>query len=559
MTDKLDRTPFTAASIKKKGGTFLGLDKATLIKGLFGGNALVAIVVLALITFFLFREGVEFFPQYRKDMALYRKSGQELVGILQEELNQYTLLQQQLEQIQVTLATKVLEQVESKDWDDEGAKWEAYGAMTQPFLEYTTKVREAAGPLKDIAETVRDSTKAMKEAVVVQDTRKEILGADLSKLMWEEEAEAYLAESRGVVMALMPEIVTAHKAFRTNVQTVLSEMPDVSVAGTEEDIALFQEAAEDFLDAIPNVEKTLTNYDSEKPYTFWQTLGGFFLGTAWITNSSWQDYYGIWPLLSGSLMVTVIALSFAIPLGIFAAIYVNQIARPSEQNLIKPFIEFISAIPSVVIGFFGIAVFGHFLRIWSQAGLEPPDIAVIGPLLGVVCDFLNSVAERTPFFPISERLNAFTAGGLLALMAVPTIFTLAEDALNNVPKAFTEASEAMGATRWQTVWRIQIPTALSGIISAVLLGFGRVIGETMVVLLCAGNRIKVPDFSDGVGTVYQPVHTMTGIIAQEMGEVVPQSIHYRALFCVGIFLFFLSLLINYVAQVIVRKYKISAG
>jgi len=559
MTDKLDRTPFTAESIKKKGGTFLGLDKATMIKGLFGGNALVAIVVLALITFFLFREGVEFFPQYRKDMSLYRKSGQELVGILQEELDQYTLLQQELEGIQVTLATKVLEEVESKDWEDEGAKWAAYGAMTQPFLEYTTQVREAAGPLKEVAEKVRDSTKAMKEAVVVQDTRKEILGTDLSQLMWKEEAEAYLAESRSEVMSLMPEIVAAHKTFRTNVQTVLGSMPDINVAGTEDEIALFKEKAEAFLDAIPNVEKTLTNYDSEKPFTFWQTLGGFFMGTDWITNSSWQDYYGIWPLLSGSLMVTAIALSFAIPLGIFAAIYVNQIARSGEQNVIKPFIEFISALPSVVIGFFGIAVFGQFLRIWSQAGLEAPDIAVIGPILGVFCDMLNAIAERTPFFPISERLNAFTAGGLLALMAVPTIFTLAEDALNNVPKAFTEASEAMGATRWQTIWRIQIPTALSGIISAVLLGFGRVIGETMVVLLCAGNRIKVPDFSDGVGTVYQPVHTMTGIIAQEMGEVVPNSIHYRALFCVGIFLFFLSLLINYVAQVIVRKYKISAG
>lgn len=559
MTDKLERTPFTAASIKKKGGTFLGLDKATLIKGLFGGNAVVAIVVLDLITFFLFREGVEFFPQYRKDMSLFRKSGQELVSILKTELDQYNDLQKQLEQIQVTLATKVLEEVESKDWEDEGAKWAAYGEKTQPFLEYTMAVNDAAAPLKKITEQVRDSTKAMKEAVVVQDTRREILGTDLSKLMWEDEQESYLSESRGQVMTLMPEIVAAHKQFRLNVQDVLASMPEINVSGTEEDIQEFQDDAEKFLDTIPEVEKTLENYDSERPFTTWQTLVGFFGGTAWITNSSWQDYYGIWPLLSGSLMVTAIALFFAIPLGIFAAIYVNQIAKPAEQNIIKPFIEFISALPSVVIGFFGIAVFGQFLRVWSQAGLEAPDIFLIGPILGFFCNILNSIAENTSFFPISERLNAFTAGGLLALMAVPTIFTLAEDALNNVPKAFTEASEAMGATRWQTVWRIQIPTALSGIISAVLLGFGRVIGETMVVLLCAGNRIKVPDFSDGVGSVYQPVHTMTGIIAQEMGEVVPESIHYRALFCVGIFLFFLSLLINYVAQVVVRKYKISAG
>jgi phosphate transport system permease protein len=160
-----------------------------------------------------------------------------------------------------------------------------------------------------------------------------------------------------------------------------------------------------------------------------------------------------------------------------------------------------------------------------------------------------------PFFPLQERLNAFTAGGLLALMAIPTIFTLAEDAINNIPRHFKEASFAVGATRLQTTLRVIVPSALSGIISAVMLGFGRVIGETMVVLLCAGNRIKIPDFSDGLGVFFQPVHTMTGIIAQEMGEVVRGSVHYRALFMVGIVLFFVSLLINYGAQWVVKKYR----
>src|SRR5207253_4380490 len=148
------------------------------------------------------------------------------------------------------------------------------------------------------------------------------------------------------------------------------------------------------------------------------------------------------------------------------------------------------------------------------------------------------------FFPISERLNVFTAGSLLALMAVPTIFTLAEDALRNVPRGFKEASYALGANRMQTIIRIIVPASLSGIVSAVLLGLGRVVGETMVVLLCAGNRIAIPDFTAGLAVVTQPVHTMTGIIAQEMGEVVRGSIHYRALFVVGLFLFVISLLIN---------------
>jgi phosphate transport system permease protein len=164
-----------------------------------------------------------------------------------------------------------------------------------------------------------------------------------------------------------------------------------------------------------------------------------------------------------------------------------------------------------------------------------------------------------PGFPMSERLNSLTAGCLLAFMAVPTIFSLAEDALNNVPKHFKEASYALGANRFQTISRILVPASLSGIISAILLGFGRVIGETMVVLLCAGNRIAIPNFTEGLGAFFQPVHTMTGIIAQEMGEVVNGSIHYRALFIVGIVLFLLSLGINYAAQQIVRKYRISIG
>jgi phosphate transport system permease protein len=212
-------------------------------------------------------------------------------------------------------------------------------------------------------------------------------------------------------------------------------------------------------------------------------------------------------------------------------------ASAREQRMIKPCIEFIAAFPSVVLGFFGIAVLGETLRLLSQQ------------------EWLAWV----PGFPFSERLNILTAGCLLALIAVPTIFTLAEDALQNVPKAFKEASFALGATRLQTIVRIIVPASLSGIISAVLLGLGRVIGETMVVLLCAGNRIAIPDFTAGLAVITQPVHTMTGIIAQEMGEVVQGSIHYRALFVVGLVLFFLSLTINFLAQKIVRKYRISIG
>jgi phosphate transport system permease protein len=233
-------------------------------------------------------------------------------------------------------------------------------------------------------------------------------------------------------------------------------------------------------------------------------------------------------------MVSIVALVIAVPLGVASAIYVSQIARPSEKRFVKPMIEFISAFPSVVLGFFGVVVLGELIRNVSHV----------------------SWLQWMPGFPIAERLNVLTAGCLLALIAVPTIFTLAEDAIHNVPRSFKEASFALGAGRLQTIVRITVPASLSGIVSAVLLGFGRVIGETMVVLLCAGNRIAIPDFTQGLAAFTQPVHTMTGIIAQEMGEVVRNSLHYRALFMVGIVLFFLSLLINYLAQKIVNRYRL---
>jgi phosphate transport system permease protein len=524
----LKRTPFNATSIKKKGKGFLGIEGGIYIKAFFGGNAFVAFIVLALITIFLFREGAEFFPQYRRDMELYRKSGQEFVALLKEEVDQFDNLQRELDQVQVDIITRLYA---------EGKTWEEVTALTGPFQAFTIATRQTVDPLEKVVRKAIDLSVSAKETVMVNITRRTIAGVNLSELMTVEEEEAFLAQTRAELLGMMPEIKQAHHAFRENLEAALEQIPEVEDPLAAEALENYEQSAVAFLKSIPSVEKKLDRYDPDKPYRLMQTLGSFLFGTQWITNSSWQDFYGVWPLLSGSLLVTAVALFYAVPLGIFSAIYVNQVATQKEQNFIKPYIEFISAIPSVVIGFFGIAVFGTLIRYLSEQ------------------DWLAWV----PFFPISERLNAYTAGGLLALMAVPTIFTLAEDALNNVPKAFTEASEALGATRWQTIWRIQIPTALSGIISAVLLGFGRVIGETMVVLLCAGNRIAVPNFDKGLGTFFEPVHTMTGIIAQEMGEVVPGSIHYRALFCVGIFLFFLSLLINYVAQVLVRRYKISAG
>jgi phosphate transport system permease protein len=327
------------------------------------------------------------------------------------------------------------------------------------------------------------------------------------------------------------------ESMRERIDSLLAQLPPLTSQDARRSFKRWKTKTENYLKHLPIVAQELRAWNPDKPVPAYRAVSTFLFGTAWMTASFWQDWYGIIPLLVGSIMVAAVALVIAVPLGVCGAIYVSEVAAPSEKSLIKPYIEFISAIPSVVLGFFGIAVLGQTVRAFSQL----------------------SFMKWVPFFPISERLNVFTAGCLLALMAVPTIFTLAEDALRNVPRGFKEASYALGANRLQTIARVLVPASLSGIVSAVLLGLGRVIGETMVVLLCAGNRIAIPDFTQGLGAFFQPVHTMTGIIAQEMGEVVQGSIHYRALFMVGLVLFVITLAINYGAQKLVTRYRMSIG
>jgi len=284
--------------------------------------------------------------------------------------------------------------------------------------------------------------------------------------------------------------------------------------------------------ALKTNAKKVERWNHEKPYSFLRSVGQFFWGREWVTNSSWHDFYGVMPLFTGSLLISIIATVVAVPFSLGAAIYVNQLASKNEQDIVKPSIEFIEAIPSVVLGFFGIAVLGTVLREFSQA------------------DWVAWI----PGFPMSERLTILNAGLLLAFMAMPTIFTLCEDALNNVPDAYTQASLSVGASKMQTILGILLPSAISGIIAAILLGFGRIIGETMVVLLVAGNKIAMPDWSLGFGVITQPPHTMTGIIAQELGEVDEGSEHWAALFMIGMILFMISLIINFSAQQIIKRF-----
>lgn len=520
-----------AKSIIRKKRALFGVDPERIIKYFFGGNAFTAIVVLALITVFLFREGLDFFPQNWRSIRLYRRAGLEYVDFIRAQVDDHTALSrylQDLRQRQVVALQKT-------------KSLEATNAALADFDKFSDAFDSAIDDLRGLLSDLTDAATALKEKVRVNEDRIEER-RNLLKAGRRDEAAKVAIEVIDLKKEILPirETVPVYQEkcakLKTALEALVSKVPSLPAYGLQPRMEKFKDFTRQYLAGFPATEQKLKTWDPEKPVPWHRAVASFF-GADWVTGGFWQDWFGFLPLLVGSVMVSVIAMAIAVPLGVCSAIYASEIAGAKERNLIKPYIEFISAIPSVVLGFFGIAVLGESLRQLSQ-----------WPLLAWV-----------PGFPMTERLNAFTAGCLLALMAVPTIFTLAEDALNNVPQAFKEASYAMGANRLQTIIRILIPASLSGIISAVLLGFGRVIGETMVVLLCAGNRIAIPDFTSGLGAFFQPVHTMTGIIAQEMGEVVRGGIHYRALFMVGIVLFLLSLLINYLAQKIVHKFRISIG
>jgi len=533
-TTTVEPKPTPAFAIVKTRTRFFGLTWDECIQAFFGGNALVAVIVLALITFFLFREGYQFFGENYKNITVYREAGLEYVDVMRRQEDDHIALTRYLSDVRLRTLTHLTQQ--------EKLTIAAAHVRLAAFDNFSGKYSDAVDPLRGLVSDLTETATAIKTKFTIAGDKK----TERAQLLAEgktDEAARVVIESVDFkaelqpILATLPAYKEANKVFSAALLTALAAAPQLPTLELQKRMVRFKELTGEYIAQFPGYERKLEHWDYLKPVPASQALTGFLFGREWLTASFWQDWYGILPLLVGSLMVSVVALVIAVPLGIGAAIYVNQIATPTEQRLIKPAIEFISAFPSVVLGFFGIAVLGQFLRAASQV------------------EWLSWI----PGFPVAERLNVLTAGCLLALLAVPTIFTLAEDAINNVPRAFKEASFALGANRLQTIIKIVVPAGLSGIISAVLLGFGRVVGETMVVLLCAGNRIAIPDFSAGLAVFTQPVHTMTGIIAQEMGEVVRGSIHYRALFMVGIVLFFLSLGINYIAQIIVRRYKISIG
>ncbi|MEO0454944.1 MAG: phosphate ABC transporter permease subunit PstC, partial [Verrucomicrobiota bacterium] len=451
------------------------------------------------------------------------KSGMEFVGYAKDQVDRHQILERVFQQLEADLEEPMTLQQE-RNFNEFEASFksliEPQQEMVDQWVEMTSAVRNTALDNSNLEGAIQ-LFESKGDTEYVAQLKKEIKPVEYDSVY-------------NRLRTDLPRYEKETKAVSAGLDRLLAKplsLPEEMRPGFEKAV----KKARDYQADLGQVSAQMKAWDPDKPVAFYRSFVSFILGSQWVTNSFWQDFYGIIPLFSGSLLISVLALSVAVPLSLAAAIYANQIAKPFELNFVKPYIEFINAFPSIVLGFFGIVVLGNFILNIST----------------------NPMLSWIPGFPMSERLNITTAGLLLALMAIPTIFTLVEDALNNVPRHYVEASYALGATRWQTILKIMIPAALSGIIAAILLGLGRVIGETMVVLLCAGNRIAIPDFTSGIGVFFQPAHTMTGIIAQEMGEVPSGSVHYRALFMVGIVLFTISLGLNFLAQLVVRKFRIA--
>ena len=251
------------------------------------------------------------------------------------------------------------------------------------------------------------------------------------------------------------------------------------------------------------------------PVFFFVSAKDFFLGMPWYPSAEPPEF-GILPMIAGSIAVTLVASCMAVPLGVMTAAWLTEIAPSGVRRLIKPVVELLAALPSVVIGFFGMVIVAPALQDWLGA---------------------------------DTGLNLFNAGLMLAFMSVPTICSVSEDALPAVPCSLREASLALGATRWETPVKVVLPAASSGIGTACMLGMSRSIGETMVVLMVAGGAGIIPH------SLFSPVRPMPAAIAAEMAEAPFRGAPYHALFAIGMVLFLFTLAFNVIAQRITEKHR----
>jgi len=253
-------------------------------------------------------------------------------------------------------------------------------------------------------------------------------------------------------------------------------------------------------------------------YEIFRSVGiiKFVFGFNWFPTYEPQEF-GIFPLIIGSLAVTLMSIIICIPFGLGSAIYISEIAKPKEKEFLKPFLEILASIPSVIYGLFGMV-------------------------------FLAPLVRRV--FNIDSGFNLLTASIILGFMVVPVVASFTEDALNAVPLSLREASYALGANKWETIWKVVVPSSISGITSAIVLGFGRAIGETMVVLMVAGNSSKIPR------SLLDSVRPMSSTIAAEMGETAFGTLHFHALFGIAIVLFVITFVLNIITEFVRHRFII---
>ena len=638
---------------KSPGFRILGIGKQEAIKYFFGGNATLAVVLIVLIVGFLTYHAWNFLPQYKKNLTLYRLSGQEFTDYASDQLEAQRELSSLASQVpayelkhllgalydleavhsefknkaqrkliserkEMQRAESYLEKTQAKqpvspaDLEAATARLteatEALSKRAQQILagihysdldnkslvtdqKYLADIRASVasniltGKTTEFIKEIR-KTEAEKTAQISSMSHMQRLSKARDMLIAPQKPfDSYLKKYRAIASNNKGQAVThstaddrkqaqltkadlaqsesQRKMDMIKAERILTTTPDYAklnqplYASLDEHLVVQQQLLDQTREALAAMPKAsefkgvkarerinkiellgkelfplaeakrqrMENWSHTQPVTIGQALSGFFMGTQWVSNSSWQDFYGVLPLLTGSFLVALVAIVLAVPFAVGGAIYVNRLSTTFEQRWIKPIIEFIGAIPSIVMAFLGVVVVGALIQEHSQ-----------NPLLSWI-----------PSFPVEQDKTILTAGILLALMSIPTVFTLAEDALNNVPKAYKEAALALGSTDLQTVMKVIIPSCASGIIAAVLLGFGRIIGETMVVLLVMGGRIAIPE------SISDPAHSMTGIMAQEIGEVEQGTLHWSALFMVGLLLFVIALSLNYIAQSTLRR------
>lgn len=266
------------------------------------------------------------------------------------------------------------------------------------------------------------------------------------------------------------------------------------------------------------VPRSILPPDADVRYIADNTLsvGDVFIGSEWFPTATPAPLFGIMPLLAGTLWVSLFAILIALPFGMSVAVYISEVASERMRSILKPVIELLNGIPSVVYGFFG--------------------LIVIVPLL-----------QRGFDLPVGE--SGLAGSIVLAIMALPTMITVAEDAMRSCPRALREASLALGATRWQTIYKVVIPSSMSGITSGIVLGIGRAVGETMAVLMVTGNAAVIPT------SIVEPLRTIPATIAAELGEAPAGGAHYQALFLLGVLLFFITLIINLSVEFISSRNK----